>query len=410
MLIRRFEVQGFKNLTEPLVLEDLGPLNVLHGDNNVGKSNILKAMDLFFRLLAIGHSPVHEPFLLDDHKFFQLLDQKRVEVFNLASPVPIVLSAHLEVEPGDWKAAGVPERQTNELILVEHRLTWVGSRVEYSVTNLRADIDISEAMQLLLLLSGMYMPRQRSFQRIKAKRTDEKSSTELAEKLYNAKEAGDLPTAQRWERFGAAMAEFGDLLGVGRFWPRHPSNQPYQLDFRTESALIPVHLLGSGIQQLVAILAEILVSGTSIVAVEEPELHLKVNQQERLRDILRKLPGTTGAPSQIFLTSHSPFFEVSDSFYFISRSATGAPMVTRRPASEAALAVGAHAPTTIPKLAGTSWVSHDGVHRLTAEVMEHLGIVGGGSVFAHLGDERGIASIESDAHFLTRLGLDEEEA
>ena len=31
-----FEVQGYKNLRAPLRLTDIGRINVLHGDNNVG--------------------------------------------------------------------------------------------------------------------------------------------------------------------------------------------------------------------------------------------------------------------------------------------------------------------------------------------------------------------------------------
>lgn len=46
-----FEVQGYKNLRAPLRLTDIGRINVLHGDNNVGKSNLLEAIGLFFVLV-----------------------------------------------------------------------------------------------------------------------------------------------------------------------------------------------------------------------------------------------------------------------------------------------------------------------------------------------------------------------
>jgi AAA15 family ATPase/GTPase len=54
MRLSSFRVRGFKNLTREVVLEDLGPVNVLHGPNNVGKSNVLQAMQMFFRLLRRG--------------------------------------------------------------------------------------------------------------------------------------------------------------------------------------------------------------------------------------------------------------------------------------------------------------------------------------------------------------------
>jgi hypothetical protein len=47
MRLERFRVQGYKNFRAPLQLADLGRFNVLHGDNNVGKSNLLESIGLF---------------------------------------------------------------------------------------------------------------------------------------------------------------------------------------------------------------------------------------------------------------------------------------------------------------------------------------------------------------------------
>jgi hypothetical protein len=51
MYLRRFQVQGFKNFRHAVALEDLGRLNVLHGDNNAGKSNLIEAIGVFFLLV-----------------------------------------------------------------------------------------------------------------------------------------------------------------------------------------------------------------------------------------------------------------------------------------------------------------------------------------------------------------------
>jgi len=51
-LLQQFEVKGYKNLTRSVTFGPLGRINVIHGENNVGKSNLLQAMDLYFRLLA----------------------------------------------------------------------------------------------------------------------------------------------------------------------------------------------------------------------------------------------------------------------------------------------------------------------------------------------------------------------
>jgi len=50
MRLKRFSVKGFKNFRQEIVLEDMGTICVIHGENNVGKSNVLEAMQLFFQL------------------------------------------------------------------------------------------------------------------------------------------------------------------------------------------------------------------------------------------------------------------------------------------------------------------------------------------------------------------------
>jgi len=52
VFLQQFEVKGYKNLTAQLTFGPLGRINVIHGENNVGKSNLLEALDLFFRLLG----------------------------------------------------------------------------------------------------------------------------------------------------------------------------------------------------------------------------------------------------------------------------------------------------------------------------------------------------------------------
>lgn len=66
MQLQRFQVQGFKNFRTPVVLEELGAINVIHGDNNAGKSNLLEAIGLFFALLEVlfdvaSRHPLAEP-------------------------------------------------------------------------------------------------------------------------------------------------------------------------------------------------------------------------------------------------------------------------------------------------------------------------------------------------------------
>lgn len=68
MRLTWFEVEGDKNIRDPLRLDELSSINVLHGDTNVGKSNLLEAIGLFFVLLQTlreddgGHLRLSESF------------------------------------------------------------------------------------------------------------------------------------------------------------------------------------------------------------------------------------------------------------------------------------------------------------------------------------------------------------
>ena len=48
MRLEWFEVSGFKNLRDRVELQDIGPLAILHGENGIGKSNLLEAIAAFF--------------------------------------------------------------------------------------------------------------------------------------------------------------------------------------------------------------------------------------------------------------------------------------------------------------------------------------------------------------------------
>lgn len=55
MRLVRFAFQGYKNFRQRVELSELGPVNIIHGGNNAGKSNLLEAIQLFFVLLRLLH-------------------------------------------------------------------------------------------------------------------------------------------------------------------------------------------------------------------------------------------------------------------------------------------------------------------------------------------------------------------
>lgn len=49
MQIQKASIRGFRSLWD-VSISDLGGVNILYGDNNCGKSNVLGALQLLFRV------------------------------------------------------------------------------------------------------------------------------------------------------------------------------------------------------------------------------------------------------------------------------------------------------------------------------------------------------------------------
>jgi len=67
-----------------------------------------------------------------------------------------------------------------------------------------------------------------------------------------------------------------------------------------------IEMLGSGIQQIVALVARLLVSHATFVAIEEPELNLRYTLQMRLWEILHEIVKAPVGPQQIKRAAESP--------------------------------------------------------------------------------------------------------
>lgn len=123
-MLNEFSVDGYKNFSGLLSLKELGPINIIHGDNNIGKSNLIEAIDLYFvlvrdffnlgerqrkidriskRLDEYEREPAVEvsgersflPKKVAAHTLSQI-GLSSTDVFNLHTPRPINISASLE--------------------------------------------------------------------------------------------------------------------------------------------------------------------------------------------------------------------------------------------------------------------------------------------------------------------------
>jgi hypothetical protein len=203
----------------------------------------------------------------------------------------------------------------------------------------------------------------------------------LALQLYDARESIEPSLVGRWQLFQELTATLSDIAGEGQFRPVYDRRtQEAELVLERGARRIPVHLLGSGVQQLVALVGQILMTQGRIVAVEEPELNLRFELQRRLADLFRRLVDDGRGPTQLLLTSHSPAFEGVGPFHQIRRGADG-PIAVAMPSERAAEATElAVALGSAGQRAPLSYLTTDRVVRLSEEAARHLGLEHGGGV------------------------------
>jgi hypothetical protein len=218
---------------------------------------------------------------------------------------------------------------------------------------------------------------------------------ELRDALFDAKESREIAMTRRWELFVEAMKQFEPILGPGRFDTAfdRKSNQA-DLVFDSGDMRVPVDLLGSGVQQIVALLGQLLMTPTTLVGIEEPELNLRYTLQKQLLKALQEVTASEYGPEQLFLTSHSPAFEAEDHF-FAMEMVDDVPALSRRPRALARIYTGTkdeedlypemHARRSEP----VCYVSSEGLVLLPDDVRQRLKIEQGGGVSFILNQETG---------------------
>lgn len=443
MRLTRFEVTHFKNFRQTVVLDALDGFDVIHGENNVGKSNLLQAIDLFFLLLrnlgnrsdklseAPGEDETSVATRIEGGRMVGVRFHMREEVllqrgfapdtiFNFGEPLPIELIGHVESTETDWRRAGHFNLRGGTLgfrfrLIRTHRgcvdvdadgdddqldlRQWNTLRFLANSFSTNFNVQTNARSPGFILVDVFrrvpWIDGQESVESLRRTVTHE-----LLLALYDAKESVEPGVFQRWELFKRAMDSLGPVVGEGHFVITY--NRQFGraiLAVQRESIRIPIDAMGSGVQQIAALVARVLLSGAAVVAVEEPELNLRHDMQLRLRDMLRDIVDSVAGPQQILVTSHSPAFEASAHFYGMRLTNDG-PVAERRPTSESAawLQTG----DVPPPAKGGAWgyVSSDGLLRLPDEIRAELGVKQGGGVVVLKREHRPFVEVLSNDQFL----------
>lgn len=407
MQLRSFSVQGYKNLRRRIDLDLLGRLNVFHGENNTGKSNLLEAIGLFFFLLsrdAAGSKT--QPADTISRKALDRAGFPADEIFRWQDRGPIELTGRLErggrvdlgdssvyarefrfrLDPPRTKAPGEAlDCQTDHEKDPAHLIP-ISAQKQGQVRALlldRASYRLASVDRRLL-----YGPLGQG-ERAEPMERREEIPPELAKRLFDLKQERS-PT---FDQFLAALARFPELLPgtPDLVWSRIEDRARIVFDPPDRKGPpIPAQLLGAGMQQIIALLGQATVAGVPILAIEEPERGLRYPLQLRLRDALLSLlaptPTTEGLPQQIFLTSHSDAFEDpadGATFFALTPDAEG-PRISRRKKADARALVGQPGPAMLEPGDGPQplcYVTREGRVQLPTSVRHFLRMEEGGGVF-----------------------------
>ena len=424
MQLLEFEVHGFKSLYD-CKLTDLQSINVFHGENNVGKSNLLEAMALFFRTLSL----FDEQGVSSSHSFsgsaFQTQFGLVEDIFSWDGDRIITLRGCMLLSDLDFHRVHNEEdahriSQLEIVLQIAQRMNGVTVRMtaleteEGSVLSKKDEYKRQLAEALIReLLSRFGFYRIRFNRRLTTEsaptgaRPDEivlldPSGSNLKERLFWASVSDD-PMERRAFRQVLRPMFANSPLSLGTLQPVARPGAPFDLQLETAERSIPIDQLGSGIQQLALLGGMIALSQCWIVAIEEPEINLSWPTQKKLKGILSNMVADTDvAPSQFFISSHSPLFEFHENFFKVDM-VEGRTVVTPAPNKEREKLFDVF---TVPEGRGTMIRSGNAVV-LPDYVLETLKVSQGDAIYFHRDGDR--FQVLSGAQYEELMGPGEDE-
>lgn len=356
MRIERFHIQGFKSIAD-IEVEGLSDINVFYGLNDVGKSNIFQALALW------GRWPTERA----EMQLERLAREFGPSLFRLGGDDKIRLTVDIVLDKPDfpdWKAAdivsnephaskadrygfgsleidtepGSPLDSLDKLRIVSEMEIALrqSDLVQYRTKN-RTDPNIlSEGKSLSL----SFLPRFHIIQATRRFHVEQKgkgndlgpvSDHNLKQALFYAYLSPDPPQKRRLAAIRRILAEPPFSLGELDV-ALDPATDRIDIGFVRPEGRLPLENLGSGSQQLLMVLGQIFLNDYPIIAIEEPEMNLSPQYQQHLLVALRKLMQDPDVKlSQLFISTHSPYFEFEESFFDVTLDEQGATQVTRLP-------------------------------------------------------------------------------
>jgi hypothetical protein len=324
MRINSFTVEGYKNLVQPVTMGPLGPIHALHGPNNIGKSNLLSALDLFFALLGVGNHVSKEQYVsLDDTE--QIEGYPFKQIFNNANPGPIRIQVELALPEEELRASGVEPEVATDPTTIALELTPVASGAQLRVTQFQmAGVDVARdgsgptgfAQSLRAFIAGTFFQSDRAkrpYALVDPYRVSEADGAagglvpqHVRDALFDARQSLDQDFRRRWVLFQQVMRALEPEMGPGEFETAFDRTAGRaNLVFSNGDATFAVDRLGAGVQRLVALVGSLVLAQAPMVSLSEPELGLSPAAQQRFLRAVSSLLAAPEGPDQLLFTTHS---------------------------------------------------------------------------------------------------------
>ncbi|MFN8486845.1 MAG: AAA family ATPase [Caldilineaceae bacterium] len=334
MRIERFQIQGFKSIAD-VTVEGLADINVFFGLNDVGKSNIFQALELWYWLITAGATASRRGVRPVKYEIPSANLQARFgsSLLRIGHENHISITAELIGHRSDQILIKSDQRLVVGIIVklfdneVKCELTY---EFQQKGIPLETQMPFEQLASSLAQFHVVHAARRlQSEHRSNKKQGDLISDSNLKQALFYAYLSSDLKQKQRLNAIKRILAEPPYNLGELDV-ALDPQTDRIDIGFVRASGRLPIENLGSGSQQLLLVLGQIFLNDCPIIAFEEPEMNLSPQSQEYLMLALRKLMQDPAIQlQQLFISTHSPYLEFAENFYDVTFDAVAGTQVVR---------------------------------------------------------------------------------
>jgi len=358
MFIQSVSIEGFRSLAH-VKIGKLGKLNVLYGENNAGKSNVIAALEMLFRVERVEEQESRvgrfiRGELSDFVDNFTIgKDGKRGKNVKIVAKLGFDDTDLSRMPKFDTllKTYGIYKKGHTQWITIETEVESTGpgkatKTVRSANVNNKPLYDYGGSDKFLPGSAAAAEERQAAVEEVfsylinsfalihaerflrEEKQADNVISTLSVDRIKQWLLAQSQSRGTKYEvfeeivkRVNAAPFQFGVVR------PFVEAGKLGLLVTDGDGRELMIERVGTGVQQIILLISHIVSLDAKLIAIEEVELNLSPSLQYRLLELFKKLvgQGNDKAINQLFLTSHSQHLSTRHDvcLYAVEKNAAG---------------------------------------------------------------------------------------